>query len=354
MLRRRKPLTDLFLTLPAMANFALFCALGAAVWMVGARLTRTADQISDHFKLARSTVGLLFLATATSLPEIATTVTAAVEQNAELVLNNLFGGITLQTAMLAIADMWARGALTNYPRKATHALEATLIMILLSMTLVVYQLSGAYSTAWLGFGTVAIGVAYVGAIALLRRYDELNDWVPVDLAQLAEETLPKSADPAARGRDLIRKSLAYCALILVLGVALVGSAEALAEQTGLGSGFVGATLLAGATSMPELTTTLTAVRMGAFTLAISNIFGSNLIMIVLVLPADLLYTPGPIFRDAGPTTPVAIGFGLFVTAIYMVGLIVRRKPRIGPMGVDSALVLAAFFVSVAVYLQIGS
>jgi len=123
---------DIFSSLPLPVNLLLFATLATGVWLTGSRLTYLADALSTRFKLARSIIGLVFLATATSLPEIATTFSAAIVGNADLVLNNLFGGIALQTAILALADFWTRGAISNYPRKANHALEATLLVAMLA------------------------------------------------------------------------------------------------------------------------------------------------------------------------------------------------------------------------------
>jgi len=124
---------DVLFTQSVALTFLLFVAFATGVWLSGARLTYLADELSDRLNLAKSTVGLVFLALATSLPEIATTLTAAVKQNAELVLNNLFGGIGLQTAVLAFADLWARGSLSNTPRKTNHAIEAVLLIALLAI-----------------------------------------------------------------------------------------------------------------------------------------------------------------------------------------------------------------------------
>ncbi len=344
-------MTNHFLALPLVVNMILFALLAAGVWYSGSRLTWLADVLSDRLKLAKSMVGLLFLALATSLPEVATTLSAAVRQSADLVLNNLFGGVALQTAILASADLWARGAITNYPRKANHALEATLLVVILSLCLIAIELHEPLSAYGVGFGSVVVGIAYVVSIRLLRRYDASNDWVPVDLPDSSgDETVRMIRDEGLPSTRLLMVMAALaCAAILALGIGLVGTAEAIARQSGLGAGFVGVTLLAGATSLPELTTTITAVRMGAYTLAISNIFGSNLIMLVLVLPADAIYRTGPILRDASPSVSLAIMFGILVTGIYLVGLIVRRKPRIGRLGLDSVVVAIAFAVSLVAY-----
>ncbi|MBT8409214.1 MAG: sodium:calcium antiporter, partial [Alphaproteobacteria bacterium] len=94
---------------------------------------------------------------------------------------------------------------------------------------------------------------------------------------------------------------------------------------------------------------LTAVRIGAYTMAISNIFGSNLIMMVLVFPADILFREGPILNEVTPTVSLSLTFGILVTTIYLIGLIVRRKPKVGSAGLDSVLVLIVFGASLVAY-----
>ena len=341
------PATSLFQSL-------LFFAVSAGcVWIAGARLAYIADALADRFKLAKSLVGLLLLSLATSLPEVATTLSAALQQSRDLVLNNLFGGIALQTAILAMADFWAKGPITNYPRKANHALEATLLVLLLSVALVVTNLGETVVVAGVGLGSVCIAVFYVGAIWLLRRYVDSSDWVPVDLPDPNPLPFPAPTGLAqARDASLIWQAAAACVAILVFGLLLVLFAERIADQSGLGTGFVGVTLLAAATSLPELSTSIAAVRIGAYTMAISNIFGSNLIMLVLVFPADILFRDGPILQNTSPMVSLALAFGLTVTALYLIGLIVRRKPRIGRFGLDSILVLLTFLASLAAYYSV--
>jgi len=331
-------------------SLLVFALSAACVWIAGARLAYLADALADRFKLAKSLVGLLLLSLATSLPEVATTLTAAVQQARDLVLNNLFGCIALQTAILAMADFWARGQITNYPRKAKHALEATLLVLLLSVALIFTSLGETFVVAGVGLGSTVIAIIYGGAIWLLRKYDDSSDWVPVDLPDPDPLAFPAPTGLSVAGNtSLIWQAVIACLAILIFGLLLVIFAVRIADQSGLGTGFIGVTLLAAATSLPELTTSIAAVRIGAYTMAISNIFGSNLIMLVLVFPADILFRAGPILQDTSRTVSLALSFGLAVTAIYLIGLIVRRKPKLGEFGLDSILVLLTFLGSLAAY-----
>ena len=331
-------------------SLLLFTLCASVVWFAGARLAYLADALADRYKLAKSLVGLLLLSLATSLPEVATTLSAAVSQAQNLVLNNLFGGIALQTAILGVADFWARGAITNYPRKANHALEATLLVLLLSITLIITVVGEPVALFQIGPGSTLIALCYAGTIWLLRRYDGSSDWVPVDLPDPEAKPFLAVKDTGdTTNQSLILQTVIACIAILIFGLLLVLLAERIAVQSGLGTSFIGVTLLAGATSLPELTTSITAARIGAYTMAISNIFGSNLIMLVLVFPADILYRGGPILQGTSQTVSLALAFGIAVTAIYLVGLIVRRKPRIGVLGLDSVLVMITFLGSLVAY-----
>jgi len=341
------PSTSLF------RSILIFGGCAIVVWLSGARLAYLADALADRFKLAKSIVGLLLLSLATSLPEVATTLTAAIQQSRDLVLNNLFGGIALQAAVLAMSDLWARAPITNYPRKANHALEATLLVFLLGVVLVVTNLGETFVVAGVGLGSVVIALCYVGAIWLLRRYDDVSDWVPVDLPDPDPLPFPAPSGLLLKSDlNLMLQALAACFAILVFGYLLVLFAERIADQSGLGAGFVGVTLLAAATSLPELSTSIAAVRIGAYTMAISNIFGSNLIMLVLVFPADILFRAGPILQETSRTVSLALAFGLIVTAIFLVGMIVRRKPRVGVLGLDSILVILVFLLSLGAYYHV--
>jgi cation:H+ antiporter len=342
---------------PVIFNVALFAVAAAGVWYAGSRLAIYADAIADRKRIGQAFMGLVFVAAATSLPEMVTTLFGAAEGEAKLVLGNMFGGIPMQTAILALADaLFATAALTSYPRGLGSALEATLLITLLAMLLELHAAGEVALPFGIGLGTLLLVVAYVAIIALLRRHGDSETWRPVEVPEteklLIGEVTPKALDRVPLAL-LVRRFTLMSLVILACGIALTASAAALAEQTGLGSSFIGVTLLAGATSLPEVSTTFAAVRIGAYSLAISNIFGSNLLMVALVFPADVVYAGGPILRAIDQSTAFALIAGLFVTAIYLAGLLLRPRRTIAGMGVDSALVLLAYAATLAVFYRLG-
>ncbi len=340
--------------LPLIVNFVLFGLAACGIWIAGTKLSIYADEISDRKRIGKAFMGLIFLASITSLPELVTTITAAIEANAALVLNNMFGGIVLQTAILAAADLVIRQApLTSYPRNPTPVLEASFLLLLMALLMAVISIGDAPLFGHVGYGTVLLALAYGGSLWLLRNMDGNSAaWTPIEIP---EERDQEQTGMWRRGLDdipfslLTWRSIAAAGVILFCGVLLVELADTIALQSGLGSSFIGVTLLAASTSLPELSTTVMAVRLRAYTMAISNIFGSNLIMIVLVLPADLLYAPGPILAHVDRSAAFALAAGLLVTIIYVIGLIVRHKRKILGMGLDSLTVLAVYLASLIVF-----
>jgi cation:H+ antiporter len=338
------------LSLPA--NLVVFVVLAAAVWFTGTRLSYLADAIAKQTGVSRAIMGLIFLAAITELPELVTTSAAAARGDAALALNNMFGGITMQTAILAVADAFAiRVTLSSFPRKPTPILEGALLILLLTTTLVVISVGEVSLFFNVGLGATLLAGVYFLSIFVLDRYDKDNPWQPVNLPELQDvpQVLPFHALHDLPLRTLVMQSCGVAVVILVCGILLVETSVAIADQSGLGSSFIGVTLLAATTSLPELSTTIAAVRMGAYTMAISNIFGSNLIMLFILFPADFFYRQGVILNEADETAQLALLSGIAVTSIYISGLLIKKKPRIAGMGLDSILVLGVYMVSVYVF-----
>ncbi len=132
------------------------------------------------------------------------------------------------------------------------------------------------------------------------------------------------------------------AVTWLVGTRLAVYADLIAERTGLGKAFIGLVLLAVATSLPELSTTIAAVRLGSYSMAISNIFGSNAIDVSLVFLADTLYRQGPILQAVDRSSMFVALAGIVLTCVYLVGLIERRDRVVLRMGLDSAAVLGLY------------
>lgn len=335
---------------PLWLNAALFAAGAACIWWVGSRLEHYADIIARRTGLGHAFTGMLLLAGATSLPEVSTTVTAVVLlDNPTLAVHNLLGGVAMQTVVLVWADAvkGRKGALTYFSPKFALLVEGVGLVLLLQLviaSITAHELSTVRSVSiWL----VLLVLAYVGILYLVHRYRGQPRWTP----ELADDFPPDEPvrEPSDEGFEDERPMrtiwlvFAAMSLAVLLGGWLVAqTAEVLAAQTGLGDAFLGATLLALATSLPEISTTTSAARNGRYTVAVSNIFGSNSFDVALLFLAEILYRGGTVTAHAGDTLVFLTALGAILTCIYLWGLIEREDRTFLGVGWDSAAVLALY------------
>src|SRR5204863_4594289 len=127
---------------------------------------------------------------------------------------------------------------------------------------------------------------------------------------------------------------AGAAVTLVAAVVLERSGEVLAGRVGVSGVVFGATFLAAATALPEISTGLSSIRLGDYQLAVSDIFGGNAFLPVLFLPAGLI-SGHAVLPQAQSTDIYLTGLGALLTAVYVVGLIFRPRRQLWVMGADS-------------------
>lgn len=347
------PLLD-FQQLPIWGNVLVFIGSASVIWFAGFRLAIYGDAIAERKRLSRAFFGALFLGIATSLPEIATTVTAAAIGNAQLAVSNLMGGVTAQVAVLAFIDLlFVRGALTFFAPRPVLLMSGVLLMFQLALTLAAIA-AGEVASLWgVGLWPVLLMTTYVASVYTMYHYEGRNRWTPVDLPDdayqdEAADSDPTSAETLGSTHRLYGLFCLTAAVVFVAGWSTSSASDALAMQTGLGSSFFGATFLAIATSLPEISTTAGAVRVGAYTMAVANIFGTNSLESGLLLLTDIVYREGLVVDQVARSSQFIAAVGILLTCIYLWGLLERRDKTFLGMGIDSALVLTTWLASLVV------
>lgn len=331
---------------------AIFAASAAAVMAAGTFLARAGDSIATRTRLGGLFVGMLLMASATSLPEIVTDVSAAVTGAPDLAVADLFGSSMANMAILGLLDLAARR--TVWPGiELGHARIGAIAIALTALIVLGVVGPTGIRIGWLGIEPIVVVVGYVVAAAWIGRSDpeRLRSAAvpPPQVAPKSEELLEPIGWAATGGslrRDLA--TFAICAaVILVSGPALAVSAQGIAQETGIAQTFIGITLLAVATSLPELVASLAAVRIGAHDLAVGNLFGSNAFNMTVVLWVDLAYTDGPVLNaiSIGQMVP---GIGAILMMALAIGAIVggtgTRLRRGEP---DATLLILAYFALLA-------
>ncbi|TWT86586.1 putative calcium/sodium:proton antiporter [Pseudobythopirellula maris] len=360
-----------FKSFPLWMNLLILVVGGLVVWAAGFKLSRLADTISLRTGMSRVIAGALLLGGATSLPEIVTTMTAGALGNAPLAVNNLFGGVAMQLAVLAVIDFWSvrDGPLTFFSPDPVLLLAGVLLVLQVALAIVAIAAGDVAVVAHLGFWPVLLVGIYGMSLYYLDRFNTRETWDAVRLPERPQEAGaqddPEHVETSEEqqhtnkgdGASLAWLSAVFalnCLLVLLGGGVVTASADALSAQTGIGSGFIGATLVAVTTSLPEISTTAGAVRLGAYTMAIANIFGTNTLEIALLLPADLAYRDGPVMNAVDNSALLMGGLSIVMTALYLWGLLERRDRSLWRMGVDSWWVMLTYLAGLGVlYSQSG-
>lgn len=342
-------------------NGLLFALAAAAIWWAGTHLERCADVIARRTGLGHAFTGMLLLAFATSLPEVATTITAvALLDNPTLAVHNLLGGVAMQTAILVIADgaKRRRGSLTFFSPRFVLLIEGVGLVLLLQITIAGITAGGTPAVFGISGWLVLLFFAYVALMYLVYRHRGQPRWTPTRMGDVPEEARGDddstddddgTDDEDGRSMSVVWLTFGGLSLVVLVGGWLATqTAELLAEQTGLGAAFLGATLLAAATSLPEVSTTIAAVRNDRYTVAISNVFGSNAFDVTLLVLADVLFRGGTILAHAEPTVVFVATVGSIMTCIYLWGLLERENRTVFGIGWDSAGAVLVYSGAMAV------
>lgn len=345
-------------SLPSPALVAIFLACAAVIWIAGIKLSETTDVLSQRWHLGSALGGVILLAIATNLPEIAITASAALAHQVDVAVGNILGGIAIQTVVLAVLDAAGtrpRKPLTYLAASLTLVLEAGLVVALLVIVVMSTQLPSSLIAWRLTPGVVLIVVVWAIGLFLIRRAGHGLPWHEAGHAPGSQDKPPghstatneKTATQkgVGTGRAVAVFSIAAAAT-LVAGVFIERSGEEVFGRWGMSGVLFGATVLAAATSLPELSTGLASTRMGDYKLAMSDIFGGNAFLPVLFLPATLL-SGSAVLPLAHHTDIYLTALSGLLTVVYMAGLIFRPQRQWLRMGLDSIAVVVLYIVGIA-------
>ena len=333
---------DLFDGFGLPALVVIFGVSAGAVAGAGIALARNGDAIAQRTGLGGLVVGMFLLAGATSLPEIATDVSAALADAPDLAVGDLFGSSMANMAILALVDLVYRGRVWTTVGLGQARLAAVAIA-LTSVALLALLLPNPIAIGWIGVETIVIVVGYLAATAWIHRTRRTGRHEQ-DLSGevIAPTGWGDAASPGAPLRAVAIRFAMAASVVLVAAPFVALSAEGIAHETGIGQTFVGTFLLAATTSLPELVASLTAIRIGAHDLAVGNLFGSNAFNMVALLAADLAYFPGPILAAVAPAQAIAGVGAILLMALALAAVIHGTETRIRRLEPDAVAVLLVY------------
>ncbi len=325
-----------------------FIALSAVIVVAGTKLAHFGDIIGEWTGMGRTLVGVVLLAAATSMPEFAVDCSSAHIGLLDQAVGDLLGSSLMNLMILGLLDLIfrPRGKMLNR-LGAEHAFSATMsliltVIVLLCLLLEVPLLFGLRASV----GSVVLMVAYL----LMMRLIYFDEQEAIKRAAVEEQTT--FVEPELSLRRAISGYLICTAAIFIAAPFLAKTAGFIADETGLGGTFIGTTLLALCTSLPEAVTTWAAVRMGAYDMAVGNIFGSNTFNMAIIPAVDLFYD-GSLFAAVSPIHAVTATMVLLVTGVAMLGLLYRVEKKYWLIEPDSALLVLLVLGALGIVYMLG-
>jgi len=296
----------------------------AVIGVAGVRLSRYGDIIAEKSGLSRGWVGLILLATVTSLPELVTGLSAVTVANVpEIAVGDIMGSCVFNLLIIVVLDFLYRKESVYTRAHQGNVLSAGYGIALIGFAgfnLLLYREGAIPSIGHVGLYTPVILLLYLLAMRSLYRYEQaqVSEYVE-DRVELYPDT---SLKQAVQGYSIAAVA------IVAAGIWLPFIARDLASLMVWEQSFVGTLFVAVITSAPEVAVTVAALRMGAVDLAIGNLFGSNLFNIAILAIDDLAYLPGPLFADVSVSHAASAFSAMMMSGLAVVGLVLRPPSRV--------------------------
>ncbi len=320
------------------------------IFLSGKRIAKYGDIIAEQSGLGRIWIGVILLAVATSLPELFTGISAVVLVGVpDLTIANLFGANVFNLLNLAVLDI-AYGKSGSLLRSLKQGHERTawlsLLVVLLVASCVLASRFSTLSLGWIGWYAPIILLAYILAARAIFRHEQKES-----ASQEVEDGARCESVAGSPNGVYVRFAIA-AAFIIGAGCWLAVIGDEIATDTGWESSFVGSLFLAFTTTLPEITVSFSALRIGAPDLAVANMIGSNLFNMAIIPVVDIFYTEGPVLADV---SSVNIYTAIAVTAMTVVFIAALRATPRGRLRLSwwNCALIASFLVAAYLNFTLG-
>jgi cation:H+ antiporter len=296
----------------------VFCVL--VIFFSGRAVAKYGDIIAIRTGLGRVWIGVVLLALVTSLPELFTGISAVTLVGApDLTIGNLFGANAFNLFNLALLDIAYRYGSLFGMVSPVQRLTGWFSMVLVAVAAISIFISRYFfdmGLGWIGWYTPVIILLYLFFMWRIFR------------SQQRQPARPLIEQPDYGGATMSRVYLYFVissVLIIGAGTWLAVIGDEIAAVTGWGESFVGSLLIGFSTTLPEITVSFTALRMGAVDMAVANMIGSNLFNMAIIPIDDLLYAPGPLLNAVSTSHLFTAGAVILMTGVFIAGLHFRPK-----------------------------
>ena len=334
-------MNNLYLNIPG------FAACAAVIVFSGTKLAKYGDKIADLTGMGKAWVGLILMASVTSLPELITGISAvAIVKEPDLAAGDIFGSCVFNLLILSVLDARIKQPLLSMV-KSSHIVAAIFGIILLTVAgMAIYLSHEIPSVLWISSFTFVLFGIYLVAVWGIFKYEQAA------LIESPPATISHSPSHSADLKKAIGGYALHALIVVGAAVFLPYFGEHIASHTGLGNSFFGTLFLAAATSLPELVVSLAALRMGSLDMAVGNLLGSNVFNMFILGIDDVFYREGSLFKAISPSHLVSVFIIIIMTAVVGLGLLFKSKKKQAWLLSLDTFIIVLLYLALIIYLFI--
>jgi len=328
-----------------MLYILIFAVLAGFIIMVGKKLSLYGDAIGDLTGIEKSWIGIVMLAAVTSLPEMVTSISATVMGNPEMAVSNIFGSNLFNIFVVFIVDIFvlrSTSLSSNVSSKNFMAGFWSIILTLIFLLGFMFPREGIMNISL--FSLIILGVYFIAMKSIYVYEHQQND----EFSEKLEEEIKEFHEIEEGGITLSQAKKgfainAFFVIVLGTGLSFVGDRIACTPFFGieLGKSFVGLILIALATSLPELTVSIEAIKLKSYDMAAGNLLGSNIFNITILFIVDLFLKDHYIYRSLGGFHKMTAIFSILILLVFMMGIMFEKKKK----RYDTYVIGLVYFVS---------
>ncbi len=289
------------------------------IFFSGQKVAKYGDFIAERTGMGQVWMGVIAIAAITSLPELFTGISAVTLVSApDLAVGDLIGANAFNMLNLALLDIFHRNGSLLVTASQAHRLTgffSLLLVLVVAVSIFVSSRFYAMPVGWIGWYSPLIIILYILSVRQIFYYEKHHP--------------PRKEFAVYQEDESLKKVYLYFSVstvfIIGAGIWLATIGDEIALATGWGHSFVGSLFLAFTTTLPEMTVSFTAVRIGAIDMAIANMIGSNLFNLAIIPVIDLIYTKQPILSAVSGGHLVTAAAVIVMTLLFIIGL--RVKPN---------------------------
>lgn len=319
-----------------------FFICASLIFYSGKYLSKYGDLLSEHLGLGKVWIGMVLMASVTSLPELTVGISSVtIVKSADLAVGDVLGSCVFNLLILSLLDLLIKQKSLLSTISGSHILAASMSIILVCFAGAGLFLPADFIlTQWIGLTSILFIIVYFIAMRVIY----------VNEKKIFSQQAPSASSTNKASIISLKRviGLYFFHAMIVLGAAvcLPYFAEILAVKTGLGESFVGTLFLAASTSLPEIAVSIAAVRIGLIDMAVGNLLGSNIFNILILSIDDIFYREGHLLKDAGEGHLVSVFSIVIMTSIVIAGLNYHNenKKRF-LMAIDSFLILIIYILN---------